>query len=921
MTIDVIIPVYCGLDESRRCIESALRSQNIIQAEIVIVDDASPEPELSDYLDNLALMGKVRLLRNPENKGFVASVNRGMVLHPDHDVVLLNSDTEVANDWLDRLNRAAYSASDIGTVTPFSNNATICSYPYEGWTGGMPGGLGLMRLDALFADTNRGITADLPTAIGFCMFIRRDCLSQVGLFDEVRFGRGYGEENDFCLRASDVGWRNILAADVFVFHEGSVSFGEERHALMKAASALLLEHHPDYLKRVHEFIGRDPLAPLRYSLDLARTRLSMEEAASVYAEQNRHRLPPNASLHILHSWGGGVDRWVHDFARHNPDKRTLILYSSSDRNCFGHALELVDPAQGNATIAHWHLSLPIPATEIHHPEYKAILASIIDGFNIDELFVSSLIGHSLDTLTTGLPTVRILHDLYPYCPAMFGFFDEPCETCPRDKLTDCLNRNPRNECWHNSRPEDWIVLRRAYAERLAQPAVKMVAPSQNARDRLFKLLPELNGQQCTIIPHGMAPEVMGTLSIPAQRPVAESSVLRVLVPGRLEPHKGILLLRDVIPKLAGKVDFLLLGCGMFGESFSGLANVQVIPDYAPADLGRLATEFAPDCALLLSILPETFSYTLSEMSALGLPTLATRMGAFQERIRHGIDGFLYEANVESLVALIEHLAGNRQIINEVATYLHGHGIRLARDMVLDYQALLAVAIPHQTSSYAPPHTTYLANGMEAILVKLQDRNIALEATITDLRARASEAQESRQATDRLARDIAALRQSSSWRITAPLRAFATLLRGLRRGERKPPLATAQNGQDTAEGNTRPSTTVTVSKSRTCLRAQLGIPDAARIVLGISPDDDQDALETFIRTAVELANSHRDLYFIWSGKTDIPALTKGAAMSLAPRRIHFLKDAGQADIAGADWVYLPKTNQIIDPHGDASPNFM
>ena len=70
-----------------------------------------------------------------------------------------------------------------------------------------------------------------------------------------------------------------------------------------------------------------------------------------------------------------------------------------------------------------------------------------------------------------------------------------------------------------------------------------------------------------------------------------------------------------------------------------------------------------------------------------------------------------------------------------------------------------------------------------------------------------------------------------------------------------------------------------------------------------------------------SNSHRDLYFIWSGKTDIPALTKGVAMSLAPRRIYFLKGAGQADIAGADWVYLPETNQIIDSHGDASPNFM
>src|SRR5439155_9965202 len=137
---------------------------------------------------------------NDRNLGFVQSVNRGMALHPDRDVVLLNSDTEVANDWLDRLARAAYSDANVATATPFSNNATICSYPFEGWTGGVPGMLGLAGLDRLFASTNAGRLVDMPTAVGFCMCIRRACLDQVGLFDAARFGRGDGEENDFSLR-------------------------------------------------------------------------------------------------------------------------------------------------------------------------------------------------------------------------------------------------------------------------------------------------------------------------------------------------------------------------------------------------------------------------------------------------------------------------------------------------------------------------------------------------------------------------------------------------------------------------------------------------------------------------------------------------------------------------------------------------
>lgn len=285
MFIDVIIPVYLGLDETRRCIKSVLSSVNEVGSEIIIINDASPDPELTRYLDSLPATSKIRLVHNRENIGFVASVNLGMALNPSHDVVLLNSDTEVANNWLDRLNRAAHSSPSIGTVTPFSNNATICSYPYEGWTGDLPGTLGLIKLDSLFAETNPGITTDLPTAVGFCMYIRRECLDQIGLFDEAQFGRGYGEENDFCLRATKAGWRNILAADTFVFHKGAVSFREERFELMKSAGTAILKRHPDYMDRVLDFISRDPLAPLRERIDQARTHVSNEEARHVLMEQ------------------------------------------------------------------------------------------------------------------------------------------------------------------------------------------------------------------------------------------------------------------------------------------------------------------------------------------------------------------------------------------------------------------------------------------------------------------------------------------------------------------------------------------------------------------------------------------------------------------------------------------------------------
>ena len=287
--IDVIIPVYKGLAETRRCIESVLAARQREPFATVVVDDASPEPEIARYLDGLARDGRIELVRNEHNVGFVQSVNRAMALHADRDVVLLNSDTEVANDWLDRLRAAAYSHDKVATATPFSNNATICSYPFEGWNGAVPGTLGLAELDRLFAGTNAALTLFIPTAVGYCMYIRRAALAEVGLFDAERYGRGYGEENDFCMRAGKAGWRHVLAADVFVYHEGGVSFSHERFALIRAAGEVLVAAHPEYHRLVHDFILADPARRFRDAIDLARMKRGHEEGESLLKERSDER--------------------------------------------------------------------------------------------------------------------------------------------------------------------------------------------------------------------------------------------------------------------------------------------------------------------------------------------------------------------------------------------------------------------------------------------------------------------------------------------------------------------------------------------------------------------------------------------------------------------------------------------------------
>ena len=170
------------------------------QGGVIVVDDRSPEPKLSAWLDTLAAEGTHRAGAQPAQPGLRRLGEHRHRGGRHHDVVLLNSDTEVPPGWLARLAGHAYATPRVASVSPFSNNATICGYPRI--EGGPPAfGLGVAELDAACRAANAGRSVELPTTVGFCMYIRRAALADIGLFDADAFGRGYGEENDFCLRA------------------------------------------------------------------------------------------------------------------------------------------------------------------------------------------------------------------------------------------------------------------------------------------------------------------------------------------------------------------------------------------------------------------------------------------------------------------------------------------------------------------------------------------------------------------------------------------------------------------------------------------------------------------------------------------------------------------------------------------------
>lgn len=291
--LDIVVPVYRGEAETRTCLESVLSATAKRRFEVVVIDDASPEPAISAWLRTLAAERRITLIAHADNRGFVASVNEGMRLHPGRDVVLLNSDTEVAGGWLDRLFAHFTADASIATATPFSNNATICSYPRTLAANPLGADETTASLDAAFASANAGRRVDIPTAVGFCMAITRRALDRVGLFDVGRYGAGYGEEVDFCMRAARAGLRNVLAGDVFVKHVGEVSFGGSGAERRLQAQATVDALYPEFQQRLAAFLPTDPPRMLRRRADLERLRRAPGElrVEAVGAHHSRAHWP------------------------------------------------------------------------------------------------------------------------------------------------------------------------------------------------------------------------------------------------------------------------------------------------------------------------------------------------------------------------------------------------------------------------------------------------------------------------------------------------------------------------------------------------------------------------------------------------------------------------------------------------------
>lgn len=607
--VDVIIPVYAGLEETCAAVRTAAATLDPEYARLVIINDCSPDPAITGWLrDNAAVLGYT-LLENTVNLGFVGTVNRGMALNPQADVLLLNSDVEVANNWLERLQQTAYSRPKVASVTASANNATICSFPVFCEDNPLPRGLSLEQIDQAHAEAVPATTAvEIPTGVGCCMYMRRDAINALGLFDADTYGRGYGEENDWCQKAIAHGWVNLHALNVFVYHKGAVSFAEESNPRKNANLQTLLRRYPNYNSEVQRFIAADPARIWR-----------LATLAKVLAVT-----PLPKVLLIGHGMGGGVYTHLRELVAEQQE----LLY-----------LLLEPVAEG---VVRLHLQPFAAGTYLDfqmEQDYPRLL-EVLQATAVSHLHVHHTLG--LPTRLWGLARdleIGMDYTLHDYViingnPALLdrnGRFvgDHP----QRDAL--CAEHVPLPP---GVSAQQW----RKNQLFLLDQARYLICPSEDMHRRLAQVAEFSHLTRWVVAPH-MDNHRLDTRLKPVSR---GTGPLKVLVIGALSPEKGA----DVLEKVAMMTRNQDLEFHLLGYAYRLLDSVVITHGaYQEAQAAALIAEIAPDVVWFPSQCAETYSYTLSLALEAGLPVVASALGAFPERLAGRKGSVLFDdyANSES----------------------------------------------------------------------------------------------------------------------------------------------------------------------------------------------------------------------------------------------------------------------------------
>lgn len=598
--ISIVIPIYNAYGELEKLLETVYANSDIPFL-LIAVNDASTDGRIAELLASYARQhDNFIILENSDNLGFAATVNRGLQAAGRDDCVIVNTDVEVPKNWLSRLVYPLRAFENVATVTPMSNSATLMSFPKFGHNV-LPEGLSPQQIDDIFKKLNP--TADIyieaPTGHGFCMAMSRKAIEQVGVFDTI-YGKGYGEENDWCMKAFAKGFRSLIAPNLFVYHKHTASFtDQDREKYIRKNSDILKKRYPDYEKKIRLTPLDQRYRNIRESLLLLTTAVQTQ----------------NCVLRFENMFGGGSSFACRDYTAQKQNDEMVLLIRPS---------------------------LKAYTLDAHHKDYhrrfslksEDEIAALFTLLNIEKVIVNQLVGYrSLKNIFSAIEGIKAkfnpiieynIRDFFCICPQFnlmcmgqnFCTLDGPphCTDC----FTQAINALGLNDTFQTI--DDW---RQRWSQFLCS-VDHLVVFSNFTKSMFIKGYPE---HEHKVIVSSIPVHYLRKAAI--KKP---SNSVHIAVIGNINYVKGTAILREMLDMIKTDKTIKLF---LFGKTNDLAVREGIINkgEYQREDLPELMEQNHISIIFIPSIWGETFCRTAQEAIAMDIPLAVFDIEAPPERVR------------------------------------------------------------------------------------------------------------------------------------------------------------------------------------------------------------------------------------------------------------------------------------------------
>jgi GT2 family glycosyltransferase/glycosyltransferase involved in cell wall biosynthesis len=624
--VSIIIPVYNAFSETRKCLDSILRAETP-HTSVIVINDASPEGGF-DRLASEYASDEFNFLENTQNLGFSGTINKGInyarKLRPDSDILILNSDTIVSRWWLRELKLVAMSSSEIGTVTAVSNAAgpfsvhTFSSTPSLSEINDVAGAL---REKAPL------VSPSLPTGHGFCMYVKGELIEDIGVFDSQSFPKGYGEENDFCMRAVKKGWKNTFAARSFVYHKQNASFKEQKANLISIGRAKVDSLHPEYSKLLNRTFNSNAYKSFISYLSFV-TRINAPTSQ-----------PLPKILYVISTETGGTPQTNLDLMKQVSEEYECYLLVSNSKT-----VKLFVLQENNLRLIQLH--------ELHekiHPsihvsaEYDAVVSNWIGLLNISLVHIRHIGWHSFGLIeyshNYGIPIVFSFHDFYTVCPTvkLLDGDKQYCGGACSDASKPCLPELWPAKQLSNLNDFEVYIWQRRFRKYLCYIS-NFVTTSESTKEVISNVYPTISPDNFHVIPHGRDFVEFTQL---AKYP-SKNKKFRLVCPGNINVAKGLAYINELAEEASDILEIHIVG--KVSNEVQLSSKLILHGEYEREQLKDIIAKIEPSFGGVFSIWPETWCHTVTELLSCGVPLFTFGMGAIEERVRRGNFGWILRSN-------------------------------------------------------------------------------------------------------------------------------------------------------------------------------------------------------------------------------------------------------------------------------------